>query len=125
MHPFWAVRRLTETQLQQERLKAKEDKSRIMPLPRFNCEIEYKNTSIVCIAAVGGQCFNRTRILETPYLTNSECLLKGEELLLEIHERVKKDGPRRSWQAAFKADNLKEIQAIALKKKKTAVAEDE
>ena len=123
MHPFWAVRRLTETQLQQERMKAKEDKSRIMPLPRFNCEIEYKNTSVVCIAAVGGQCFNRTRILQTPYLTNTEYLIKGDELLLEIHERVKKDAPKRSWQAAAKAEDLKAEQAAALKKRRAAADE--
>ena len=72
--------------------------------PRFNCELLPRVISNVCIAAVGKEPINRSRMIETPFLTNSIQLERGEELVLEIAEKIKKQSqPRdRSWRDVMK-----------------------
>ena len=49
---------------------------------------------------------NRTRIFEVPFLTNSEEVMKGEELILEISEKrtdpKAKRGTERTWREAMR-----------------------
>ena len=100
MHPFWAVRRMTQKQLNQERIN--------QPLgqikKRFNCKLQTLSLSTVNIATVKGKCFNRTRLLDVPFLTNELALQKDEELILEINEPVAKKKPekKRTWISAWK-----------------------
>ena len=75
MHPFWAVRRLTQKQLEQERVN--------QPLgqikKRFNCKLQTLTLSAVNIATVKGKCLNLTRLLHVPFLANAFALQKDEE----------------------------------------------
>jgi hypothetical protein len=82
-------------------------------IPRFNCELVIRSISLVCVGAMEGHSLNRTRIFEVPFLTNSEEVMQGEELILEILEQRKefpKASKRRSWR-----DALKEEEKAALK----------
>ena len=101
MHPFWAVRRLTDKQLQQAKVDNPKDKM----APRFNCELLTKTLSVVCIACVSEKVNNCTRLIEMHFLTNSINLEEGEELLLEITATTKKQTiAKRSWRDAEKAE---------------------
>ena len=74
--------------------------------PRFNCELQMKTLSCVCIATAKDTCLNRTRIIEAPFLVNSTALEKGEELILEIAEvKAKKDNTKRTWKDAMKEED--------------------
>ena len=102
MHPFWAVRKLTEKQLQKQQMKIPEGQLK----PRLNCELQMKTLSCVCIATAKDTCLNRTRIIEAPFLVNSTALEKGEELILEIAEvKAKKDNTKRTWKDAMKEED--------------------
>lgn len=101
MHPFWAVRRLTEKQLQQLKVHLQGKRIDQRP-PRFNCDLQVKTLSVVTMASVAGNCFNRTRILEMPFMVNTGPLEEGEELIYEIKEKAKKAAPKRSWKDADK-----------------------
>ncbi len=101
MHPFWAVRRLTEKQLQQAKVDTPKDKM----APRFNCELLMRSMSVVCISSVSGECYNRTRLIDMPFLSNSIPLEEGEELLLEIAATTNKQTiAKRTWRDAEKAE---------------------
>jgi hypothetical protein len=102
MHPFWAVRRLTEKQLQQAKVDTPKDKM----APRFNCELLMRSMSVVCISSVSGECYNRTRLIDMPFLSNSIPLEEGEELLLEIAATANKQTTtaKRSWRDAVKLE---------------------
>ena len=104
MHPFWAVRRMTEQQLSRARIGGSNGKL----LPRFNCTLETQSLSAVCIAIVGKQALNRTRLLEVLFLTSNVPLEKGEELILEIEQHVKAAPAKRTWQKALR-DEQKQI----------------
>ena len=80
MHPFWAVRRMTEKQLARERSQVRLGQ---LP-PRFNCELQNFSLSSVSIATIG---LNRTKLLEVPVLTNVLPLEACEELILEVVEK--------------------------------------
>ena len=103
MHPFWAVRRMTVAQLKQE--QAQQDDG--APTIRFNCELVYRTVTCVCIAPCGDKTVNRTRMMTVPCLTNSIALVEGEELVLEIAERRKKNSTpqKRSWREVVKEDD--------------------
>jgi hypothetical protein len=102
MHPFWAVRRLTDKQLQQ----AKVDYPKGKMAPRFNCELLPQTLSVVCIASISQKLNNSTRMIEMPCLTNSIDLEEGEELLLETTATTNKHSAvtKRSWRDAEKAE---------------------
>ena len=109
MHPFWVVRRMTEKQLARERYEARPGQL----LPRFNCELQVFSLSSVNIAVVGEKMLNRTRRIDVPWMTNSLPLEEGEELILEVGEKMTQaKHVKRSWRDAVK-DNEK-----AKKKKK-------
>jgi len=128
MHPFWAARRLTEAQLQQAKQQAEKEKS-TKPMLRFNCMLETRNLSVVCTASVAGICFNKTRILETPFLVNIEPLEQGEELILEVFEKKKQTAPvKTSWRDVDRkrdrAAAVSEAAADRLKKPRTGRHDD-
>ena len=107
MHPFWAVRRMTAKQMSVAQDKFANDTQQCPTSkwrPRFNCSLETQTLSCVCIAIVGTQALNRTRILEVPFLANTVMVENGEELILQIGEKEKKANPKRTWQVAMKED---------------------
>jgi hypothetical protein len=121
MHPFWAVRRLTATQLRKEQETTKLGQ----PQSRFNCELIDFQMSIVTIAAPKNKCMNSTRTIHMQLLTNSMPLKKGEELILEIilKEKKKAETAKRSWRDAQKdADRDAATAAATAKKAKTTAA---
>ena len=86
--------------------------------------LETRNLSVVCTASVAGICFNKTRILETPFLVNIEPLEQGEELILEVFEKKKQTAPvKTSWRDVDRkrerAAAVSEAAAANLKKPKT------
>ena len=100
MNPFWAVRRLTQTQLTAE---SKESVPRVGRLkPRFNCKLEAFSISNTIHASPRGTSMNLTRAITVMFLTNSTPLLKGEELILEVIEKPKKEQRGRDWRDALK-----------------------
>ena len=120
MHPFWAVRRMTAKQMSVAQDKFANDTQQCPTSkwrPRFNCSLETQTLSCVCIAIVGTQALNRTRILEVPFLANTVMVEEGEELILQIGEKEKKERPKRTWQDAMKED-LRNDSKLKLKQAK-------
>ena len=114
MHPFWAVRRLTEIQLDREIARAKTNEKLL--LPRFNCAIEYHVFSSVNVGVVNKDALNITRMCHVPFLTNQLEIEEGEELILKADEKPKiiAAHARRTWKEAFVA---KEKASASTKKK--------
>ena len=101
MHPFWAVRRMTRTQLKKLSDSAKADK---VP-PRFNCGIVPQVMSCVTLGLLNGTSVNTTRCIEAPCLINVVDVGEGEELIMEVPEKTpQKTAPKRTWKAAFLAE---------------------
>ena len=109
MNPFWAVRRLTQKQLEQEAQAWTPETGK--PRPRFNCELETQTLSVVTLAAVRGahksdKAINRTKMLDVPFLTNNVALVENEELILEVEPPKKEQkGKKRTWRDAVKEDD--------------------
>ena len=125
MHPFWAVRRMTQKQLllAQDAFATKKSGAHIEWRPRFNCSLEKQSLSCVCIAIVGGQAVNRTRIIDVPCLTNFVPLELGEELIMEITTvEKKKTEEKRTWQTAMKNQEKATARQTAKAAKKAAKA---
>ena len=99
MHPFWAVRRMTQKQLAREHAEAKEGATR----PRFNCRLEAVNMSCVNVGIVKSQSVSTTRVFNVPFLTNSLEVDEGEELILEVREKTQVEkATKRTWKDAVK-----------------------
>ena len=94
MHPYWALRRMTNKQMAREIQLAKDaGKS---PLPRFNCTTQMKTFSNVSVGVVETKSLTLTRLIEVPFLTNDKEVEKGEELFLEVHEAQKTEDKTKS-----------------------------
>ena len=93
MHPFWAVRRLTEAQLKmgQPTCTDKIGKSK----PRFNCRLEELPISNVIITAPKGDCLNLTRTITITFSTNSIPFKDGEELIRSRSEEGESIAPQK------------------------------
>ena len=98
MHPFWAVRRLTDKQLAREKCLAEERTLR----PRFNCTIAWRDMSCGTVGVVKNRAVNFTRLFEVPFLTNEVEVEEGEELILEVAEKVsvERTPTKRTWRQA-------------------------
>ena len=88
MNPFWAVRRLTDKQLEQEMKDWTPETGK--PRPRFNCQLETQSLSLVNLGVVRSKALNRTRMLYVPFLTNDIDLVENEELILEVQAMKKR-----------------------------------
>ena len=109
MHPYWAVRRLSFSQLAIEQDKWTAAAGR--PRPRFNCELKWMSLSSVCMALINAKAVNRTRLMEVPFLVNKDPLEEKEELLLEIERKEKKapEKKKRTWKDVLQ-ENKKNIE---------------
>ena len=111
MHPFWAVRRLTQQELKKEEASRGPGQ---LPL-RFNCELVEKEISNVTVLTMP-EVSNRTRVVSVQWLTNSVPLVENEELILEIGKpKANKPDNKRSWRDVHK----EEVAAKAKAKAKT------
>ena len=117
MHPYWAVRRLTQQQLCHEKDNWKPEAGR--PRPRFNCEMKLMSLSSVCIACISERALNRTRLLEVPFLLNNVPLQAKEELLLEVGHKEQKaqEKRKRTWKE-FLQEQTKKSEKIQKKQSK-------
>ena len=104
MHPFWAVRRMTQKQLSREIALGQKQL-------RFNCRMEVQNLSCVSIGVVKSQSLNTTRLFEIPFMTNAENLEKGEELIMEVSEKKTEDRGKRTWKDAWKDEEKEKEKA--------------
>lgn len=93
MHPFWAIRRLTDAQLAKENQAVKPG----APALRFNCELKSFPFQSVNIAVIGATVTNLTRLFNVPLLVNNLDLLPEEELLLRIEGKIAKDKRAPTW----------------------------
>jgi hypothetical protein len=115
MHPFWAVRRLNEKQLQTEVQAWKPETGK--PRHRFNCELRMKPLSAVVLGIINERSLNRTRLLKVPFLINHVELVKNEELILEVLPMKKKETiKKRTWRDEVKDDERKMTQAKSKQK---------
>ena len=93
MHPFWAVRRMTDTQLAREVHEFNQAKAGCVTVqkvcPRFNCVMEAQVLSCVSSGVMGSQLVGTTRLHDVPCLTNSITVEEGEELFLEVKLKTK------------------------------------
>ena len=99
MHPFWAVRRLTQKQLliEQEKWAATKFPTKGIR-PCFNCELKVMTLSAVNIGSYNKRSVTRTRMLDVPLLVNRAPLQEKEELILEIETKEKKVvQKKRTW----------------------------
>ena len=86
MHPFWAVRRINNAKLQEERQAILVDIQRTgekKNLPEFNCEIVTKVYLVACIASLLEKTVSSTRSVSVPFITNVKDVVKGEELICQ------------------------------------------
>ena len=114
MHPFWAVRRLSQQQLEKERSETKAGNW----LPRFTCEVRYVELSSVCVFSRIA-CGNITRNCKVPFITNIGKLEEGEELIVEVAHKEKQQKPKaRTWrQIEQEAAKTQKSPAKSLKQK--------
>jgi hypothetical protein len=106
MHPFWVVRRISESTLQQEQdqvtmqMRTTGEK---LSVPNFNCEIVSKVHTAMAIATVGGQNATSTIFITVPYISKFKDMVEGEELIVRHVARVKhKKEQNRTWREVQK-----------------------
>ena len=110
MHPFWAVRRMTKTQLAKEACETAKARPDALAI-RFNCELRPLQISAVNVGVVNEVVSNMTRMFSVPFLVNTIELLPNEELIMEIADKViATETKKRHWK-----DELKTATADALK----------
>ena len=84
-------------------------------MPRFTCEVRYFELSNVCVYARIA-CKNTTRNCTVPFITNIDKLEEGEELILEIaHKEKKQKQKARTWR---QVEQEEEAQKAATKSPK-------
>ena len=95
MHPFWAVRRLSNYQLLKEVALLKEKATDDKLLPRFNCELIGERLTQCSLGVLESKMPTCTRIFDVPFITNICALREGEELIMEVGCRKKKKDDKR------------------------------
>ena len=121
MMPFWAVRRMTPSQMAKEAtsLAHKNDnranngwKLSSERAPRATCALENHVVSTCTVGTVQGESVGVTRIYGMDFMTNSMDLDVGEELILQVPEPapVVPQVKKRTWREAQQAQDAKEKQ---------------
>ena len=82
MHPYWAVRRLTEEDKEKATTKEK-------PLA-FNTTVQGKTFYLTSVGDIQGNAHNLTIHVTIPMITNTVPIKEGEELILEVAQKKKK-----------------------------------
>ena len=117
LHPFWAVRRLTDIELQKEKDEVRDKMKKTgasLRMPEFNCELVSHTHTVCHIASFDGQNMSSTRFISLPCISNVRALEAGEELILRHVPRAKvKKEKKRTWQ-----DEQRDLDRNAAKKPK-------
>ena len=82
LHPFWAVRKITNDALQQEKdqiTKQMKQTGERQSMPQFNCQFVTRVHNCLSIAEVGERPLNSTRFISVPYITNTKELAEGDD----------------------------------------------
>ena len=87
MHPFWAIRRLS-----QDQLNAKTKDGPPASPEAFNCELTERQFSVCNVGRFGGGSLSLTVFVEIQLMTNFVEIKRGQELLFEV---TKKDAAKR------------------------------
>ena len=87
MHPFWAIRRLSEDQL-----NAKTKDGPPTSPQTFNCELMQRQFSVCNVGKFCGGSVSLTVFVEIQLMTNFVEIKRGHELLFEV---TKKDAAKR------------------------------
>ena len=87
MHPFWAIRRLS-----QDQLNAKTKDGPPASPEAFNCELTERQFSVCNVGRFGGGSISLTVFVEIQLMTNFVEIKRGQELLFEV---TKKDAAKR------------------------------
>ncbi len=96
MCPFWAVRRLTGSQLAAEQAKSRAEPSSPHAVA-FNCGLQDFEFTQVCVGAFLDDSVSYTQTVRVPMLTNTARVREGEELILEVVERQKEKKRVENW----------------------------
>ena len=113
LHPFWAVRKITNDALQQEKdqiAKQMKQTGEKPKMPQFNCKFVTQVHNCLSIAEVGGRSLNSTRFISVPYITNIKELAEGDELIVQHFPRVATSAPKkreRNWRDVHQAEEKK------------------
>ena len=89
MHPFWAVKRLTSSQMRKLQTEWEAEKQKDGQKPRFNCELKLYTFTHV-ISGEPGAVSPVHRSIEVPFMVNSVALSKDEQLFFEVLETLPK-----------------------------------
>ena len=114
MHPFWAVRRLTQDQLQKEALGT-----------QFNCSLVEKDFQVVTVGAYNGDSIAMSCTVKLSFMENTVPLPRGAELLwLAAKAKSKEAQKRETWQDDDKKKRKADAAAFATptKEKKGATS---
>ena len=126
MHPFWAVRRISDAALQAERQAVLAEIRSTGPsrnVPEFNCEIVTKVHPTMCIASIGAQSVTSTRFISVPFITNVKDVVQGEELICELVARPKpKKVAKINWRDVAKEEQEGRAKAAKAENAKRAKA---
>ena len=118
LHPFWAVRRLTDADLEKEKVQVLAEIKRTgekLHVPVFNCELENKSHTVCHIVCANGKNMNSTRFINVPHITNFKELVAGEELIMRhVHRAKRKKETKRGWR-----EEQRFLEKNASKKQKT------
>ena len=129
MHPFWAVRRFTKEQLDNEQAQMdKRDKGQTKEwkLLNFNCSFVIRQFSVCHVGTFQSSSVSETLFVDVPLMTNNVAIEKGQELLLEIEKKAPANKRKQStWREELqKPPKAKPPQkSQAEKKKKTSAQE--
>ena len=119
MSPFWAVRRMTATALEKQKLVSQQ-LERDGVVPRFNCTMEIHAVSCVTVGCVKGHVLNITRAFDVPFWTNSIDVEDGEGLILEVREKeVAKVQRQMTWKHAHKVQEQQGKKETSARKEQT------
>ena len=92
MHPFWAVPRLSQEELNRANLEATPQSRR-----KFNVTLEEKEYSVVTVGESAGNSVSTTFAVRVPIMTNKNTIKKGEELVFQIAAKASGKRKAESW----------------------------
>ena len=81
MHPFWAVARLSQDDLNKANTATPQSRR------KFNVTLEEKEYSVVTVGESAGNSVSMTYAVRVPMMMNHIRVKKGEELLLQIEAK--------------------------------------
>ena len=117
MHPFWAVRRITEKDLQRENTESGRHCT-------FNIGLEEKDFNVVTVGNMKGESCALTTTVTVPVMVNTRGLKKGEELLMEVVAHDPQKRKTSTWKDSLASKKPHTNSQPTVPKPNTAVAKE-